>query len=85
MKKAIPFFILFVAAFAVFLFWQSSAPVKSAVQIQQSIDLSNYDIRTDSTKFRGQANPDAEAERQKMSVAEADLRRRVPSLKVTQR
>ena len=93
MKKAFPFFILFISACAVFLFWQSSLPVESAVQIEQLTDLSNYDIRTAKSKaaqtalinFRRASGFEAflkEAERQKTSAAEAELRQRVPFLKI---
>ncbi|HLM00763.1 MAG TPA: M36 family metallopeptidase, partial [Pyrinomonadaceae bacterium] len=96
MKKAFPFFILFVLAAAVFLFRQSAAPVAvySAARIEQSTDLSNYDIRTANSEaaraalinFRRQSGRDSsllpEQERRKMNAAEAELRRRVPALKI---
>ncbi|HEX8249502.1 MAG TPA: M36 family metallopeptidase [Pyrinomonadaceae bacterium] len=94
MKKAFPFFISFVLACAVFLFWQSSLPpVESAGQVEQPMDLANYDIRTAKSEaaqaalinFRRQSGFDAslpETERQKTTAAEDALRQRLPFLKI---
>jgi len=93
MKKAFPFFVCFVLACAVFSFRQFSSKVESASQIEQSVDLSNYDIRIEKNeaaqksliKFREQAGLDSsaqEAAKQKMRGGETDLRRRVSSLNI---
>lgn len=93
MKKAFPFFVLVVLACAAFQFPQFSSEVKSASQVEQTISLANYDIRTDGdeaarqslSNFRRQAGLDSsltEAARKKMRDGETDLRRRFSSLKI---
>jgi hypothetical protein len=93
MKKAFLFFVCFVSVCTFISFRQFSAKVESARQIEQSAELSNYDIRTEKneaarqalTKFREQAGLNLsaqEAVKKRMRLGEAFLRWRISSLNI---